>query len=442
MTLTTQRKSSLRMMMPRALRTISLFPCTIPVALLAGLSGMALPVTLALEKEVPPASPIDLTAVMTAWTERQQRVDSARFVWCPDDSAAHWWSSYQVTWPPDAATNPEITRHESLVLKGDRFRYATNRWYYRSEREFAGYHGPPDDPEVYFPLDEALNRTVRSVFFDALHARFPGNGAQLRSPRHLTRIFDGSSFRELLSAASTQHAEAAIYAGAGGGLPEDLAYRPLLLSLRPLSPLGTPPDTSRWELVANDVYVDGVRCLQLQESADHDVVRSYWIDPRRDFVIVRQIETHGGTPAAQLDIKYEEHERHGWLPANWTVMIMQGSADVEDFPGQHELFPFLAAKVISSTINESVSEDTLTIAFPPGTVVNDMLGGQHYLIQPDGSFMDLSREDVLALKRGEAPEFWRRYSLRTWGLILAFFMFAAAAVIKLRESISARNSGP
>jgi len=173
-------------------------------------------------------------------------------------------------------------------------------------------------------------------------------------------------------------------------------------------------DPDRCELVGESVYVDGFNCLHLRENADNDIVRNYWIDSERDFVIIRQIERHEGKPAAQLDITYEKNKQHGWTTAGWTVMLMQGSEVVEDYPGRKELFQFLAATVTSATINEPVSVEMAKVVFPPGTVVNDAVGKQHYLIQSNSNLKELTRDDLFALKREGSQGFWkRRLSPRT-----------------------------
>jgi len=81
----------------------------------------------AAQEETPQASKIDLATVLQAWTERQNRVRTAHFEWRHDHSGVNRWSSYQAAWPT-SARNRGTTRHDSLVVKGNRFRYETDRW--------------------------------------------------------------------------------------------------------------------------------------------------------------------------------------------------------------------------------------------------------------------------------------------------------------------------
>lgn len=382
----------------------------------------------------------ELSAVTRAWTDRGKLIRSARFTWRQDDLATGRWSSYQVTWPSGPDATSADGRDESLLLSGDKFRYEADRWYYRTDREFSGFNGSPADPAFYFPLDEAAHKPVRSGFLDALHARFLARDTHVRSPRRFTRIFDGRTFREVLAAGSIPHTEAAIYAGSGGQWPEDLTYRPVLLSIRPLSPLSATIDPADCVLADDDVLVNGFQCWHLREKTDQDIVRHYWIDPRRDFVIVRQIEEHGAVPAAQLDIRYAEHETCGWLPTGWTVMIMKGSADVEDYPGRQEVPCFLAATVTSAIVNEPVLAEEFSLEILPGTIVNDNVSNRCALALPDGGLQDLSPDDLLAIRQSSMASSWQRVSLQTWVMLIAVVLFAAAGAVKWRESVAARRS--
>ncbi len=383
----------------------------------------------------------DFTFIMKAWRARQERVRSVRFRWKPDRSGVNRWSTYQTAWASPrkgAAPLPE----ETLLIIGEKFNDQTVRWYYRTDREYSGFNGSSDDPEYYFPLDTPSNRTALMSFLQALGDQLGRPGDQFRSPRRFTRSFDGNLFREFFSEEGAVRPEAAISTSSGSRWPEDLTYRPLLLAFRPLSPMTPAIDPDRCRLEKGESYVNGFNCRLLSETGENGVVRSFWIDPQRDCVVVRQVEEHDGQPAAQLDITYEQDPESGWRPSAWTCLLMKGAASVEGYPGRDEVFQFLTVNVTDFAINADISEEAVEITFPSGTIVNDAVREQHYSVGPNGQFEPLTRDDLFAIRDAGAGRFWQRISIRGWMLIVGVGLIATGVGLKIRRSRTQRRAAP
>ncbi len=201
------------------------------------------------------------------------------------------------------------------------------------------------------------------------------------------------------------------HAGRGGGTAQgtilsqptyddiqNVHLRAITLCLRPLDPTfngGVP--LSDFEVVSREETVDGRACLLLRQRADasqHKIVNLLYVDPAREFVVLKWAEEVNGKLSAEIDISYAQDALIGWVPSGWSLVFMPGGVIDER----------CTSTVTGYALNEQLADKLFVIDFPPGTYVDDRESGEQYLLQPGGE------------KRFIAPEERRRGA--TWGQLM------------------------
>lgn len=137
-------------------------------------------------------------------------------------------------------------------------------------------------------------------------------------------------------------------------------FRPLLQCVRGFTP-------ALRHLRADDLrptgarsVVDGRLCEQFMTRLASGGHHEYWLDPGRDWVIVRfaSVTPNGGT---RLDIRYQPDPVAGWMPKTWEFHHREGGQQI--CADQYH--------VEDMAVNAPVAPSDFTITFPVGTVVYD-----------------------------------------------------------------------
>jgi hypothetical protein len=202
------------------------------------------------------------------------------------------------------------------------------------------------------------------------------------------------------------------HAGRGGGGPVgtgailsqpvfddalNVHLKAITLCLRPLDPNfdgGAP--LSDFEIVSRDDAVDGRSCMLLRQRADaskHNVVFLLYVDPERDFVVLRWATEVDGKLWAQLDIAYAQDAVIGWVPSGWNLFMPRGTN-----PERY------TCTVTDYALNEPLSDKLFVIDFPPGTYVVNRASGEQYLLRDGGE-----KRFIAPAEKGRA----------TWGELMA-----------------------
>jgi hypothetical protein len=199
---------------------------------------------------------------------------------------------------------------------------------------------------------------------------------------------------------------------------------PLFMTFRACEQRLAVNDISQMVLTGRQAPIDGHLCCELQlKHPGTSTLDHLWVDPSRDFVITRYLQTDNGKFISQTDVRFVEDPEAGWVPSAWDV--------VARFPdGKLQLSE--EAQVLEHQINPALDADLFDIDFPRGTVVNDEPAKKLYIIKPDGSQRvwakeewGLSYQDALASEPGEmagtGPSFlarWGRLVLMGAGIVL------------------------
>ncbi len=149
---------------------------------------------------------------------------------------------------------------------------------------------------------------------------------------------------------------------------------PILLTYR-----GCDPTTCGWNLrdFSLDPHkvavVDGHKCVFLNRSFQSQTNDTFWVDPQRDFIVLRVVSSRPGKTTT-VDISYREDPSHGWVPSTWQ------SVAVGAISGR--LFQQSNATITAWEINVDIAPSTFQLYFPTDTVVRE--GDDTYLVRRDG----------------------------------------------------------
>jgi hypothetical protein len=136
---------------------------------------------------------------------------------------------------------------------------------------------------------------------------------------------------------------------------------PLRFALRPA---GLAPDWSQdnCRVVSENAVLDGVRCIEIQLDKIAYSDRC-WVDPSRDYSVVRWERRQPGFPPLEITIDLESRSNREWAPTRWSWRFSgEGGAPAASFE----------ATVRSCTIlNQNLPEGTFSPTGPPGTRVFD-----------------------------------------------------------------------
>lgn len=169
------------------------------------------------------------------------------------------------------------------------------------------------------------------------------------------------------------------YAGARYGF-----LRAPFVFFRPLEPCHYGFDLSRFTISTVHAKVRGFDCWELQEPTLSGTFH-LWIDPERDYLVVRQMSMAKGVPSLQIDYDYRPDAQWGWMLGGWQLTSMSRGGRITE-----------TSKVIVDelVVNESSSVGGIDLAFPPGALIADSVNRQHYFIRNNGTQRLLTREDL------------------------------------------------
>jgi hypothetical protein len=176
--------------------------------------------------------------------------------------------------------------------------------------------------------------------------------------------------------------------------------RPLLLYMRPFE-----FENSRWEdwKIANSTTIaDGRKCLTLERSHGANRERFY-VDPERDYVVVRIENTSVNQVIFKEDISYKADKDFGWVPLTWSsTMYKRANGDVREAT---------RGILLEYGFNKEIPAKEFDLELPEGTEVQDDRSGERYivtkakskrLITADELRHKITYDQLLNSKSGEA----------------------------------------
>lgn len=306
------------------------------------------------------AADVDLPGILKVWRARQDRTRSIEFEWTERTITpkGHFSKLQQRAVPPALRKNepegvnpPEdlvYDRPVKLLLDGERLRYSyeNKMWLPKEKRYVIDSHTSTFDGET------SLN---------------------YHGPDGL------SSFPTAAIYAEKWNSDAGIY-----------HQRALLMAFRPFDFRMSRIDTRNLRLLEEQPFVEGRKCIVLEQTPARSESRQlFYVDPERDFTILRFTDENRSRLECKIDINYALDKKAGWIPDRWSlVWELAKEAGPES----------LTAKVDSYAINPVLDVERFRVQFPAGTWVDDarVTPSSMYLVKEDGKTRPIPRGEASA----------------------------------------------
>jgi len=284
----------------------------------------------------PPGPPATVESVIQAWERRQSAVRSFQFSW----EATQWWDRGRVPGAVSGATSAKEALPDAMSYK----------------------------TRTTFAMD-AQGRTRHEA-----HAMSWNSEVNRLVPTTSIEVCDGRIRRRFSPEGPTNRFE-----GVGeipcGLIDQDVASVGQLVYLLPIRLVFRPFDQrigniDRRKLVVTGRHgvADGCTCLVIEQGD-----QTFWVDPNRSFIPLRNFRSNRGVAVRQVDIHYSEDKEWGWIPTAWTIMLLN--------PKDGKLTGSTVGKVTDYKINPPLPEGTFEITFPPGTWVRDLVKNENYILR-------------------------------------------------------------
>jgi hypothetical protein len=221
-----------------------------------------------------------MDAIVAAWTKRQEKAKSVKFTWHEEQVGSK---------------GEKTEGTHTALIDGGRFAYVADNDPY-----------PPDVASLLIKseLGNAGNKESR---------RQPAPGTDVSPAR---RAFDGTTTRTYRS---INHPELTGIGSTRRGFHIDEAQGP---ALEPVLLMFRPFDANLGRFKAADYVVSpmsgkigDVSCVIIESSEAVGGIRTfYWLDPARDYIVLRKQQTQNGRDHERMDISYRNDPAAGWIP--------------------------------------------------------------------------------------------------------------------------------
>ncbi len=374
--------------------------------------------------------------VVNAWDGRQESTTSASFTWRIDRTGFNRWSTYQTEYQPGVSSScsPATSDIQSLIFQGHRSRREMLRWRPQDYQEYGGFSTESTGPGA----------ATRFAFLGALKDRFSGGHPQTQAPYRCVSISDGTERLDIHDghgdtpvAFKSDHT----FRNQGEyGQIDDLLSRPILLAYRPLRWTGNDLSIDGIRIAGTDSPMQGRNCIIVEYPLKENATAKLWVDPSRDYHVVRFIQYAGVHAQYQIDIQFEQYSTNNWTPQGWTIVLLSQS---RDYPGRSDLFRFVSCTVIESTVNKSLPEGLFQTSLATGTCVLDLGANSWRKVVAEGATRELDAEEIGRVRGSlqiNGIERGRRSPGR-WNPVIAFLIVCGLSLYWLRRhSLRPRDS--
>jgi len=254
-----------------------------------------------------------IATITAAWARRQAGLTTLRLTWHTDRTAAGFYAMVR------AFNSPKPPRRRGA-----------------QPAKTAPSNSTPKDLSVTLRSQSALclahDRLAYTSDTEGVD-KICGPDPQFRIPSHVQMILSGGNLRKYSDSRTSPKVADAKTAWIASrraqgtfemGLPE---IKPLALALRPLTSTVAPSDLARYKILPIRGRIGADSCLILEPGGDERSGTiapraSFWVDPARDYVIVRAVVENKGRCQRQTDIAYDRTPGGEWLPITWSVVLL------------------------------------------------------------------------------------------------------------------------
>lgn len=371
---------------------------------------------------------VDLQTVDQAWRRWSDLTSPVRMAWKLNRNDVARWSRYCASLPaPQEDAEPVGT----IELTPDRL-FCQSTWLNAQER-ISRTQGLIYDPASDYESIQA--------------ARFDDDLMQRGQPASLTSVRSNESRLDYITVndASTSHGikfdRSDVREVRIGDLAE-LAMTAPALAVQPLAAHGGSIDLKACQLDDVTRPIAGEPCVIMTEQLrdDGSLWREYWLDPRRDYRILRMQTWQNQRLAERVDVNYVEDETYGWRPSAWSVATRPQPAESLShrfYPGNTLLFEFAHMDVTEWSADTSASVDRGPVQVPAGTAFYEQASGEWLVQRDDGGTEPLDPDSVARLASGGSPQNGSS-SFRSWLLPAVIVLIVTSLVIRRSRAAKAR----
>jgi hypothetical protein len=193
---------------------------------------------------------------------------------------------------------------------------------------------------------------------------------RMGGPIHqMKTVFDGATTRSLWFSDNPQRPGGILDITAGsrglnGGPPIDhliLVYRPFDAKFKD-SKVAQLRDPARFRVRKQKGHIGNVACVVIEIEPSDRTLLSYWLDPARDYLPLREHRMEDGEDRERVDFSYRADPTCGWALAGWTQANTGNSGS---------LWSPRTDTILEFTVNQPIPASDFQIDPPPNVKVQD-----------------------------------------------------------------------
>jgi hypothetical protein len=268
-----------------------------------------------------------------------------------------------------------------LVITGEKYRIENNH------------------PSPIFPIAKWNKTTVLAVF--------NGATAKMWFPQNL----DGKGGRMGIVARDARIA--------GTGMH---GLAPLRWTVRGMDPVFCHDTINKLNPSGATLAIEGAPCQECRIPPSQQITSSYWLDPKKDYVIRRFRSQSRVRVLKQIDVRYQPHAVCGWVPVSWVC---------KEYSPEGAVLFTSTWEVLDLRINADQPSEQFEFTFPPQTWVYDQSKDKHYRVQADGTMRELASPneeevpgDSTVSQPGDSWDLRNQWLLLSLGLAVWFLALA------------------
>jgi hypothetical protein len=141
---------------------------------------------------------------------------------------------------------------------------------------------------------------------------------------------------------------------------------PLVIHYRPFNRFYSPINDVAYSLDSKVELLNGRECRRLYPETPSRVEHRYWVDPRRDWIVIRMETYYARKLASRIDVQYAEAPDANWVPQAWTHSLYRDA----------QLTETSTATVLNTETDAELPNSAFVVEFPTGTLVTDRLNSK------------------------------------------------------------------
>jgi len=211
-----------------------------------------------------------------------------------------------------------------------------------------------------------------------------------------------------------------------------LATKPLTLTYRVLEPRMGGYQRSKFRMTPRRAEIGGAQCVVVAIGTETAPQYSeFWVDPTKDYSVVRYRKMASGKLRHQIDMEYRE-DPTGWIPKRWKMITVDNDGSLRSS---------LEDELTNLSLNASLPDSDFDIEIPEGTLLTDYRTGREwFMVGADGNERMISKDEASATyvqnMQETFPKHTRQLAGRTTTPVLTWILGGAVVFVILLSSVA------